>query len=143
MSNQRHPTPIAPHLMVIDTRFEYINIRDIKNRRFMFNPRTGTLILGDEKYGKTFMGSHAEEFYSSGVFGLYDDYLRGWIGTGGCYRSGVVHFAPAIERSTFDQGFDALKMFSRLEGITARTIVRGFYGVWEEKIGSLLPSSFN
>lgn len=47
--------------------------------------------------------------------------------------SGIVHFAPAIEKPTFDQGFDALKMFSRLEGICSRTIVQGFYGVWKKK----------
>lgn len=142
MTAQRHSTPITNHLMTIDTRFEYINIQEIKNRRFMLNTRTGILLLGDEKYGKTFLGSHAEEFHSSGATGSYDDYLRGWIGSGGNYRSGIIHFAPAIEKPTFDQGFDALKMFSQLEGICARTIVRGFYGGWEEKIGSLLPSSF-
>lgn len=79
MTAQRHSTPITNHLMTIDTCFEYINIHEIKNRRFMLNTRTGILLLGDEKYGKTFLGSHAEEFHSSGATGSYDDYLRGWI----------------------------------------------------------------
>lgn len=40
-------------LMVINVKWEIIDILQITNRRFMYNPQTGTLILGDEIYGKT------------------------------------------------------------------------------------------
>ena len=34
--------------MVVDTKREIIDILQITNRRFMYNPQTGILILGDE-----------------------------------------------------------------------------------------------
>lgn len=43
---------IEDTLMVIRTRLENINILQIKNRRFMYNTQNGTLILGNEAYGK-------------------------------------------------------------------------------------------
>lgn len=142
MTAQRHPSPITSHLMVINTRLEYINIRAIKNRRFMFNPKTGIFILGDEKYGRTILGSHAEEFRSSEAAGYYDDYLRGWIGCGANYRNGIIHFAPSIDKESFDRGFDTLQMFARMGGITPKTVIRGFCELCEEKISDLMPSSF-
>ena len=39
-------------LMVIDVKKEIIDIFQITNRRFMYDTQTGTLILGDEMYGK-------------------------------------------------------------------------------------------
>ena len=47
--------------MVIDVKWEIIDILQITNRRFMYNPQTGTLILGDEMYGKNICSSHAQE----------------------------------------------------------------------------------
>lgn len=41
-------------LMVINVKWEIIDILQITNRRFMYNPQTGTLILGDEIYVKPF-----------------------------------------------------------------------------------------
>ena len=67
-------------LMVINVKWEIIDILQITNRRFMYNPQTGTLILGDEIYGKTICSSHSQEFHASRAEGCFDDYLRGWIG---------------------------------------------------------------
>ena len=62
----------------------------------MYNPQTGTLILGDEMYGKSICSSHAQEFHASQAEGRFDDYLRGWIGVSKSYPHGIVHFAPAV-----------------------------------------------
>lgn len=128
-------------LMVINVKWEIINILQITNRRFMYNPQTGILILGDEIYGKTICSSHSQEFYASKAEGCFDDYLRGWIGVSKNYPQGIIHFAPAVSMNQFDRGFDTLQMFTRLEGINGDTVVRGFCGLPEKKMSSLLPSS--
>lgn len=144
MDIKRTNRQIKKNLMVINTKVEIINIIQIENRRFMFNPQNGILILGEEQFGKNNINkSHAEEFYSSKVEGCFDDYLRGWIGVGGNYPYGVVHFAPEINLEQFDKGFDMLQMLSHLNGVNCDTIIRGFYNVYEEKIASLMPFSFN
>ena len=91
-------------LMVINVKWEIIDILQITNRRFMYNPQTGTLILGDEMYGKSICSSHAQEFHASQAEGRFDDYLRGWIGVSKSYPHGIVHFAPlsAWNSSTVD-----------------------------------------
>lgn len=77
--------------MVINVKWEIIDILQITNRRFMCNPQTGTLILGDEIYGKSICSSHAQEFYASKAEGRFDDYLRGWIGVSKGYPHGIIH----------------------------------------------------
>ena len=120
---------------------EIIDILQITNRRFMYNPQTGTLILGDEIYGKTICSSHSQEFHASRAEGCFDDYLRGWIGTSKSYPHGIIHFAPAVIMEQFDRGFDALQMFAGLEGVNGDTIVRGFCTLPEQRMGDLLHSS--
>ena len=105
------------------------------------NPQTGTLILGDEIYGKSICSSHAQEFYASKAEGRFDDYLRGWIGVSKGYPHGIIHFAPAVIMEQFDRGFDALQMFAGLEGVNGDTIVRGFCTLPEQRMGDLLHSS--
>ena len=107
----------------------------------MYNPQTGTLILGDEIYGKTICSSHSQEFHASRAEGCFDDYLRGWIGTSKSYPHGIIHFAPAVIMEQFDRGFDALQMFAGLEGVNGDTIVRGFCTLPEQRMGDLLHSS--
>lgn len=104
---------VGKSLMVVDTKREIIDILQITNRRFMYDPQTGILILGDEAYGQSIAGSHAQEFYDSQAGGRFDDYLRGWIGTSKSYPCGVIHFAPAVVMEQFDRGFDTLQMFAR------------------------------
>ncbi|WP_347037657.1 MULTISPECIES: hypothetical protein [Bacteroidaceae] len=140
-TGKRTKRQVEKILMVIDVKREIIDILQITNRRFMYNPQTGTLILGDEMYGKSICSSHAQEFYASKAEGRFDDYLRGWIGVSKSYPHGIVHFASAVSMEQFDCGFDALQMFARLEGVNGDTIVRGFCTMPEQRMGDLLPSS--
>ena len=41
--------PIVPEIMRIDTGTQAIDMQQIDNRRFLFNPKTGVLVLGLEK----------------------------------------------------------------------------------------------
>ena len=50
-------------------------------------------------------------------------------------------FAPAVIMEQFDRGFDALQMFTRLEGINGDTMVRGFCSLPEKKMSDILLSS--
>ena len=85
--------------MLIATAWDYFNIQEIQNRRFMFNPQTGTLILGRQYSGNTFVnGSHAEEHGKMNTGEPFDDFVRGWIGTGRSYKAGIIHFAPPIQK---------------------------------------------
>ena len=127
--------------MTINVKTEIINILQIENRRFMYNPHIGILILGDEIYGESILSSHSQEFYQSKAGGCFDDYLRGWIGTSIIYPHGIIHFSPAIGKTQFDRGVDTLQMFTNLRGVSHNTIVRGFCNLPEEKIGELLPAS--
>ena len=115
--------------MVINIKQEIIDILQIANRRFMYNPKIGSLILGDEVYGKNIYSSHSQEFYVSKADGHFDDYLRGWIGVSKRYPRGVIHFAPAVSKEQFNRGFDSLQMFSKLDGVNGDTIIRGFWAV--------------
>lgn len=127
--------------MVVNVRLEIIDALRITNRRFMYDPQTGILLLGDETYGKSVRSSHAQEFHDSQAGGCFDDYLRGWIGTSRQYPRGIVHFAPAVSMEQFDRGFDTLQMFARLEGINGDTIVRGFCSLTETRLGGILPAT--
>lgn len=142
MGTKRDEITVENSLMIVRTKLENINILHIQNRRFMYNVQSGILILGSERYGKSILSSHAEEFHSSMVGGCFDEYLRGWIGTGSNYPNGILHFSPAISQKLFDKGVDMLQMFASLNGVNYNTIIRGFYNTSEEKIGNLLPLSF-
>lgn len=141
ITSKRTKREIGKALMVINVKREIIDILQIANRRFMYNPKNGSLILGNEEYGKNICSSHSQEFYVSKADGNFDDYLRGWIGVSTGYPRGVIHFAPAVSKEQFDRGFDTLLMFSKLDGVNGDTIIRGFCGLSEQKMSDLLPSS--
>ena len=132
---------VEKSLMVVNVRREIIDVLRITNRRFMYDPQTGILLLGDETYGKSIRSSHAQEFHDSQAGGRFDDYLRGWVGTSRQYPRGIVHFAPAVSMEQFDRGFDTLLMFARLEGINGDTVVRGFCNLPETRLGGILPAT--
>ena len=48
-----------------------------ENRRFMFNPKTATLILGYQYRNGELVSSHADEYASAGTGELFDDFVRG------------------------------------------------------------------
>lgn len=128
--------------MLVDTKQDAFDMQRIKNRRFMFSPQTGELILGKQYRGRQLYQSHAEEHADSKAAAPFDSFIRGWIGTGGEYPQGVIHFAPAIDsRNTelFDRAFDTLEMF-RANGARGGTVIRGFGEQWEQPLQNILPS---
>ena len=130
--------------MRIDTRREYFNMLHIDNRRFMFNPQKGTLILGYPYKGKKIVSSHAEEHANADTGEPYDLFLRGWIGTDKRnYKYGVIHFAPCISSDNavmFSKGFDTLEMFKE-NGADNKTVVRGFGRIWEQPFSDLIKEA--
>ena len=132
---------IYDNIMRIDTRRDTFNISEIENRRFMYQPQTGTLILGRQYHKSGMYGSHAEEHADSGVSEPYDSFIRGWIGTGKQYPHSIIHFAPNIDSrfaEQFDKGFSTLEMFAE-NGAVSDTVIRGFGDVWEQPLSNLLP----
>lgn len=132
--------PIVPEIMRIDTRTQAIDIQKINNRRFLFNPKTGVLILG-KQFGKAkgLPGSHAEELAATGITKDFDNFVRGWIGTGRDYPKGVIHFTPCVDSRNiplFDRAFSTLEMF-RKNGALAGTVVRGFGSLWEQPLSAI------
>lgn len=127
--------------MCIDTSKQVIDIQQIHNRRFLYNPRTGILVLGFQYAPKSLLlSSHAAELADAGITKDFDDFVRGWIGTGGDYPKGVIHFAPCVDSkniSLFNQAFDTLEMF-RENGALAGTVVRGFGSRWEQPLFAIL-----
>ena len=97
------PLEISNGLMLIDTNHAAFDMQAIQNRRFMFSPQTGELILGKQYRGNTLFKSHAEEHGESGAKAPFDSFLRGWVGTGKDYKDGVIHFAPAIDAGNAEQ----------------------------------------
>ena len=88
--------PIVPEIMRIDTRTQAIDMQQIDNRRFMYNPDTGLLVLGRQYAVTSLMdSSHAGELAAAGITKDYDAFVRGWVGAGGDYPVGVVHLRPA------------------------------------------------
>lgn len=133
-------TAITKELMRIDTRRQKIDMQQIDNRRFMYNPKTGILVLGYQYAAtSTLISSHANELAEAGITKGYDDFVRGWIGTGGNYPVGVIHFAPSVDARNielFDRAFDTLEMFKN-NGALAGTVVRGFGERWEQPLSDI------
>ena len=116
-------------MMKLDVAVQAFDMQDISNRRFMYNPRTGILVLG-QQYGKTrgLPGSHADDLAQAGIRSGFDDFVRGWVGTGKNYPAGIIHFAPNVDAQNiflFNRAFDTLEMFQR-NGALPDTVVRGF-----------------
>ena len=127
-------------IMRIDTNKETFDIQAIENRRFMFNPKTGTLILGVQFKGGEMLFSHAEEYHRLGIREDFEKFVRGWVGTGKGYKHGVIHFAPNVPASVpelFDKAYDTLMMFRR-NNANAKTVVRGFGRTWEQPLGNII-----
>ena len=126
--------------MLLDTRSMSFDMREIDNRRFMFSPQAGELILGRQYRGGQLYKSHAEEHFDSGAKAPFDSFIRGWIGTGRDYPDGVIHFAPNIGTdniTAFDNAFSTLQMFSE-NGAAGDTVVRGFGRKWEQPLKDII-----
>lgn len=142
--------PIVPEIMRIDTRTQAIDMQQIGNRRFLFNPKTGVLVLG-RQYQETSLvnASHAVELADAGITKDFDDFVRGWIGTGRNYPKGVIHFAPCVDSgniSLFDRAFDTLEMFRENGGTGLRepvgtALICDPYGFTERGTKALPPAA--
>lgn len=137
----RKKIPVVPDAMRIDTRTQAIDMQQIDNRRFMYDPDTGILVLG-RQYAEAglLVSSHAVELADAGITEGYDAFVRGWIGAGGDYPMGVIHFAPSVDAGNtrlFDRAFDTLRMFAD-NGIMYGTVIRGFGKEWEQPAHAVL-----
>lgn len=128
--------------MRIDTGQQAIDIQQIDNRRFMYHPGTGILVLGRQyAKGGFAAASHAEELAGAGITKDFDNFVRGWIGTGKDYPAGVIHFAPNVDTACtelFGRAFRTLEMF-RENGALADTVIRGFGKRWEQPMCDIFP----
>ena len=132
---------INDNIMRIDTRRSTFFVREIENRRFMYQPQTGALILGRQYHNGCVYNSHAEEYADSVVSEPYDSFIRGWIGTSRQYPHSIIHFAPNIDSNfakQIERGFSTLEMFAE-NGAVGDTVIRGFGDVWEQPLSNLLP----
>lgn len=131
---------LSKDLIVLNTRNQVFSIKDIGNRRFMFSSKHKQLVLGDERKARNISGSHAEEFHLSEADGMFDDYIRGWIGrNNGVYKNGIVHFAPHICPKTLDEGIKFMNYLVKVMGINGKTMIRGIQNIKEEPLNVLLP----
>ncbi|CAL7878908.1 ssDNA-binding domain-containing protein [Fusobacterium necrophorum] len=127
-------------LLMIDTNTVSFDMQEIENRRFMYSPDSCELIIGEQYKGNDLIVSHAEEHGKAGAKAPFDNFIRGWIGTGKGYKDGVIHFAPPINTHNIDRfnhGFSTLEMFSA-NGANSRTIIRGFGDRWEQPLSDLI-----
>ena len=89
-------------------------------------------------------GSHADDLAQDGIRNGFDDFVRGWVGTGKSYPAGVIHFVPNVDAqnvSLFNRAFDTLEMFQR-NGALADTVVRGFGRQWEQALYEALSPAY-
>ena len=131
---------IVKGIIRIDTRTENFNMQDIENRRFMYSPQTGTLLLGVQFDSGKILFSHAEEHHRIGIREDFDKFVRGWVGTGKSYKQGVIHFAPNIPTNVpefFNKGYDTLLMFAN-NNANSKTVVRGFGRMWEQPLENII-----
>ena len=63
-------------MMKLDVAVQAFDMQDISNRRFMYNPKTGILVLG-QQYGKIrgLPGSHADDLAQAGIRSGFDDFV--------------------------------------------------------------------
>ena len=128
-------------LLLIDTKNISFDMQEIENRRFMYSPQSGELIIGRQYKGNQLVASHAEEHGQVGAKAPFDSFIRGWVGTGRSHKDGVIHFAPPIDTHNidhFNRGFSALEMFTA-NGANSRTVIRGFGDRWEQPLSDLIP----
>ena len=79
--------------MRIDTNTETFDIQKIQNRRFMYNPQTGTLILGIQTQCNDFFYKKVTEYRRIGIRSNFNEFVSGWVGSG---KTGVIDFTPSV-----------------------------------------------
>lgn len=87
-------------MQVLNLNKDKIDITKIKNARFLYNPVKKELILDDDN---KLSGSHSELYFNiKNTNDNFDDYIRGFIGFGGNYRNGIIHFSPHIMKQDYE-----------------------------------------
>ena len=67
---------ITKEIMRIDTRTQAIDMQQIDNRRFLYNPDTGVLVLGRQYAAASLTdSSHAVELADAGITKDFDDFV--------------------------------------------------------------------
>ena len=137
---------VGKGIVTLDTNWERFDLAEIDCRRFLYNPRTGTLVFGKEtEYSLNAPESHAEEFYQARVPGgeRFDEFARGWILGGGpeCCIDFHGLIGPMTEER-FNRNFSTLEMF-RANGAGAEAIVKNFGTKLLEKMRDYLPDAEN
>ena len=116
---------ITNGIMRIDTNTETFDIQKIQNRRFMYNPQTGTLILGIQTQCNDFFYKKVTEYRRIGIRSNFNEFVSGWVGSG---KTGVIDFTPSVPtaaKSIFNKALDTLIMFYR-NNANMKTERRGF-----------------
>lgn len=127
LEEYRTNVELTDKLTIINTFKEIVNLSGTKNRRFMYNPKTGTLLLGDVNKDVS-NSSHESEFNIADIKEKYDDFVRGWIGFDKKeFKNGIIHFYSTI--NSYDDIFDTIVMFAYMGGINPKTKIRGVNGI--------------
>ena len=125
----------------INTKQQTIDINGIQNRRFMYNPTTGTLLLGRHCPDDS-MPHHAEDHRRLKAEEPFESFIHGWIGYGGLYAHGVIHFTIPIEKENMERcskALSTLEMFAH-NGAEPDTVVRGYLGEWEQPLSNIIKT---
>lgn len=78
-------------MMKLDVAVQAFDMQDISNRRFMYNPKTGILVLGQHvRENKRVARQPCRDLAQAGIRSGFDDFVRGWVGTGKSYPAGVI-----------------------------------------------------
>lgn len=128
-----------PNEASIQRRF---NFSSVDNRRFIYDPVSRRFVIGQLlPKSKSVYSSHSEEWFeATGSNQYFDRCVRGWFGTGGNYRNGIIHFAPPVNPYD-DAVYACIKAFIA-SGATANTKLRGAPGSNEVTLGKEYPELF-
>jgi len=120
------------------------NIKEIDNKRFIYNPITKELVLGSSK-NNGIDGDFEEDYESVRARGSFKDTITGWVGTSKHYTDGIIHFAPPILKETMieypeekDKVYKTIEHFKK-HGATNNTIVRNCVKMGEQPLSKVLP----
>lgn len=124
--------------MQIDLQKQEIDLKEIHNRKFLYNPDIGKLLLSAE-YGPGFkpvLGVDIEHFVMPAH---RDQFICGWVGTSLEYPNGIIHFTPSAHFDTkhksiyqdYERAFLTLEMFEA-NGADKDTVIRNFGNVYEQ-----------
>lgn len=124
--------------MQIDLQKQEIDLKEIHNRKFLYNPDIGKLLLSAE-YGPGFkpvLGVDIEHFVMPAH---RDQFICGWVGTSSEYPNGIIHFTPSAHFDTkhksiyqdYERAFLTLEMFEA-NGADKDTVIRNFGNVYEQ-----------